>query len=504
MTQQSDSPLVLGLDSSTTGSKALVTDLQGNMHALGRATYDILQPAPDHYEQDATAWGTAAMQAIADAVAQLEPDDRKRLAACCITPQRQSFVLCDEDGAPRRNAILWLDGRASAEGARIGNDRVHQISGFEPDVTPSIYKIAWLAEHESDVLRSAERVVGVHSWLVHELTGQWVDSVATADSLGICDLAKLEWSDELLELCGLRKDQLPDLAPAASVIGTMRPDVASALGLPGPIPVVAGCGDGQAAALGAGAIAADEGYLNMGTAVVAGVHSAKYRWSRVYRTDVAGIPGSYVLEVVQNSGAHLAQWFRTALGDTALKGAPDPDLERAAAAVRPGADGLLTLPYWNAVQSPHWDPLARGAMVGFTGSHSRAAMYRSLLEGICLETGRNLAALDSETGTPMRKLRIMGGGQRSELWCQIMAACVARPLERCTTEEISALGAATMAASAVTGQSVSDMAAQMAKAGDTVEPDPELVEEYARISSVHEELYGALAGVFPRLQELRQ
>ncbi len=210
--------------------------MEGNVFALGKATYDILQPAPDHYEQDARDWGRAAFSAIADAVAQLEPQDRRRLAACCITPQRQTFVLCDDDGTPRRNAILWLDGRASDEVRRIGSERVHQISGFEPDVTPSIYKIAWLAHHESETLRSAQRVVGVHSWLVHELTGQWVDSVATADSLGICDLARLEWSDELLELCGLRRQQLPDLAAAASVVGTMLPDVASSLGLSGPIP----------------------------------------------------------------------------------------------------------------------------------------------------------------------------------------------------------------------------------------------------------------------------
>lgn len=504
MTLQSDSPLVLGLDSSTTGSKALVTDPAGTVLALGRATYEILQPAPDHYEQDATAWGRAAFTAIAEAVSQLAPHDRERIAACCITPQRQSFVLCDEDGTPRRNAILWLDGRATAEVAEIGSDHIHQISGFEPDVTPSIYKFAWLAQHEAELLRSADKVVGVHSWLVHELTGQWVDSVATADSLGICDLAALEWSDELLELCGLRRQQLPELAPAASIIGSLLPEVASSLGLSRPIPVVAGCGDGQAAALGAGAIEADEGYLNMGTAVVAGVHSPQYRWSRTYRTDVAGIPGSYVLEVVQNSGAHLAQWFRSALGDPALRGAPDAALEQAAAEVRPGADGLLTLPYWNAVQSPHWDPLARGAMVGFTGSHSQAAMYRSLLEGICLETGRNLAALDKETGTPMRKLRIMGGGQRSELWCTIMAACVARPLERCMTEEISALGAAIMAVSAVTNESVGSVSRRMARVGDVVEPDPDLVGEYATISAVQGDLYTALSVIFPRLEQLRR
>ena len=282
----------------------------------------------------------------------------------------------------------------------------------------------------------------------------------------------------------------------------MRPDVARGWGLPGPIPVVGGCGDGQAAGLGAGATAPDEAYLNLGTAVVAGVHAPDYRWGASYRTDAAGIPGSFVLEVVQNSGAYLAGWFRTELGDPALLGAPDPELERAAAAVPPGSDGLLTMPYWNAVQSPHWDPLARGAMIGFTGTHSRAAMYRSVLEGISLEAARNLRALEADTGTPLRVVRIMGGGQRSDLWRSILAACVGVPLEACAAEEVSALGAAVLAVSAVTGNDVASTAAAMTRRGEVTTPDPALVARYAEIGELQGEIYGRLSELFPRLQAL--
>lgn len=494
-------PLVIALDSSTTGSKALVVEADGTVVARGRAEYAMATPAKDHYEQDAADWVTGADTAIAQAVAELDEAGHRRVAALCVTPQRQTFVLCDEAGTPSRPAILWLDSRAAPQVARLGSRRVHELSGMVPDVTPSLYKLAWLAEHEADALASADRVVGVHGYLVHAFTGEWLDSRATADSLGLFDMARLDWAEELLDAAGVRPDQLTGLVDAAAVLAEVRPEVAERWGLPGPIPMVAGCGDGQAAGLGAGATRPDEGYLNLGTAVVAGVHSDAYRHGRVYRTDAAGLPGSYVLEVVQNSGAYLAGWFRTELGDPAQGGAPDAELEAAASAIAPGSDGLLTLPYWNAVQSQHWDPRARGAMVGFAGSHGRPAMYRSLLEGICLETGRNLRALQADTSTPLTSLRIMGGGQRSQLWRTIMANCVGLPLVACPEPEVSALGAATMAMAAVTADSVAECARAMSRQGDVTEPEAGLVARYEEVSDLQGELYPRLAEVFARLAE---
>ncbi len=497
-----DGPVVLALDSSTTATKALVVDTSGQVLAQGRAGYEMLTPGRDFYEQDATEWVSAANTAISEAVASLDAPDRARVSALCITPQRQTFVLCREDGTPLRNAILWLDGRASEQVMRLGTARVHELSGMVPDVTPSLYKLAWLSQHEPDALCAADRVAGVHAYLVHAFTGQWRDSRGTADSLGLFDMARLDWAEELLGIAGVRGDQLPELGDVGSVLADVLSDVAQGWGLPGPIAVVAGCGDGQAAGLGAGVTRPDEGYLNLGTAVVAGVHSPEYRWGRSYRTDAAGIPGQFVLEVVQNSGAFLAGWFRAELGDPALHGAPDAQLEQAASAVPPGSDGLVTLPYWNAVQSPHWDPQARGAMVGFSGTHSRAALYRSVIEGICLEAARNLRALETDTGTPITVLRIMGGGQRSELWRTILAACVGVPLEECATEEVSALGAAVIAVSAVTGQEVAAVSRAMARTGGTTEPDPDLASKYTKISEVQGELYPRLKELFSRLQAL--
>ena len=493
----SSDPLVIAVDSSTTSTKAIVVDPSGAVMASGRGDITMHQPGPDRYEHDPREWWSSTDAAVSQSLRTLTPQDRDRIAAISVTPQRQSFALVDDAGEPVRPGILWLDGRATDEVAQIGSEHVHELSGFQPDVTPSLYKLAWLSRHEPDNVARASRVTGVHGYLVHALTGQWVDSQACADSLGLFDMARLDFSDELVALAGLRRDQLPDLVPAGTEIAPLTPEIARAWELPGPIPVIACCGDGQAAGLGCGAIGPDEAYLNMGTALVAGVHSAKYRHGDVYRTDAAGLAGQYVLEIVQNSGAYLAGWFRAELGDPALQGAPDPALDEAAAAVPPGCGGLMTLPYFNAVQSPHWNPLARGAIVGLSGSDGRPQIYRSILEGLSIEMARNLRGLQEDTGTPLTSVRVMGGGQRSPLWRTIMTDCVGLPLTACEQEEISAMGAAVlaMASTGVHGD-VAATAKAMARLGDVSEPDMDAHALYREISDVQGRIYGGLEDIF--------
>ncbi|MEL4505789.1 FGGY-family carbohydrate kinase [Luteococcus sp. H138] len=498
-------PLVIGVDSSTTSTKALVVDATGQVLAQASRPVAMLTPGMDRYEQDPREWWSSTREAVTDAIGQLDAADRARIQAMAVTPQRQSFALVDETGEPIRPGILWLDGRASEQVARIGSEEVHRLSGFQPDVTPSIYKIAWLSQHEPDHVARATMVASVHCYLTHALTGQWLDSAATADSLGMLDMAALTWSDQLVQAAGLRREQLPELVPPGEVLAELLPEVAADLGLTGPIPLVACCGDGQAAGLGCGAVRPDEAYLNMGTAVVAGVHSPEYRTADVYRTDAAGLPGHYVLEVVHNSGAYLAGWFRSQLGDPAMEGKPDPALDEAAAAVPVGCGGLSVLPYWNAVQSPEWDPLAKGAIVGLAGSHGRPEIYRAILEGLSVAVARNLVGLQESTGTPLTSVRVMGGGQRSPLWRQMMADALGLPLTCCETEEVSALGAAVMAMAhlGVHG-SMAETATAMCHLGEVVQPDLEAHEVYRELAEIQAGLYPALQETFRRQADFAQ
>lgn len=500
-------PLVLALDSSTTATKALVVDGRGRVLAQGASPIEMDSPAALAYEQDPTAWWTSTDAAIASAVNALNDGDAERIVAIGLTQQRETFAPFDADGQPLRPGILWLDGRAAAQVRRYASDRVHELTGRPPDATPGLYKMAWLKEHEPHSLRDAAWVTDVHGYLVWNLTGHWTTSLGSADSLGLIDQRAGDYHPDLLEIAGVRRDQLPDLSAPGDVIADLRGDLAARWGLTGPIAVVSGLGDGQAAGLGAAAVEPQVAYLNLGTAIVAGVHAPAYDHNRVYRTLAAGLPGQYVYEVVQNSGAYLATWFRTAFGDPDLHGAPDPELEARATAVAPGSGGLLTVPYWNAVQSPYWEPGASGAMVGWRGAHDQAAMYRSVLESIAYEVARNIRALEQCTGTPITEVRAMGGGLRSGLWRSIITDALGVPVRASAQGEVSAIGAAILAMASVHSggkpPSPKDVAAHalaMAQLGDVTQPDAAMHQLYLQAGEIQGKIYPALREVLDDIE----
>lgn len=496
-------PLFLGIDCSTTGSKAVVVDLAGRTVAAGSSPLTSSSPRPGWHEQDASTWWPATDAAVRQALAQLA--DRSRLAALCITHQRETFVAVDADNRPLHPALLWLDGRAGEEIAEFGTAEIERLCGKPADITPALYKLAWVRRHRPAWLARAHRVVDTHGYLVRELTGQWDTSVSSADPLALLDVTTRDWSEELLAVAGVHRSQLPTLHDAGTRLGALLPALAASWDVPAGLAVVAGLGDGQAAGLGADVLDASRAYLNLGTAVIIGTERQGYAPSRSYRSLLSVVPGNTTLETFLSSGTYLPTWFRRELGATGGDGRPDPKLEDGAAAVAPGADGLLTLPYWNAAQTPHWDSHASGAVVGWRGSHTRAHVYRSLLEGIAQELRLQLDGLAAATGTPVQVIRAMGGGTRSPLFVQILADVLERPLQICSEPEISALGAAIVAAVAVGAYpGLPEACAAMTSTGRTVQPDPGRSVHYRRLRTVHEQLYPQLRGLMRTLDGLVQ
>jgi xylulokinase len=499
--------IFLAIDCSTTAAKVLAVDEHGEVLASGIRTLTLSQPNPGWYEQDPQEWWTATRDALADVVAQV---DASAVTSISLTHQRESFVCLGPDDEALRPAILWADGRASAEiaslgGLLVGGRSVHELSGKPPDVTPALYKLAWLRSHEPATLAAA-RVGDVHAYLAYRLTGRWATSAGSADALGLFDLRRLSWSPGLLELAGVRAGQMPEVLTAGEEIAPLSSAVSADVGLPvlpggTGIPVIAGTGDGQAAGLAAG-LEPGTAYLNLGTSMVLGVQSDFYVTDPAFRTLAGVIPGTYTLETILNSAAYLAGWFRQQFGDPALNGAPDLVLDAAAAAVPPGADGLLTLPYWNAAQTPYWDAAARGATVGWHGGHTRAHLYRSILEAVGFELRLHLEGLEAALGQKISLLRAMGGGSRSLVWRQIVADIVQRPLTVSPVEEMSALGAAVIARTAAEAGGLvgfAAAAAEMVGTGHTVSPSPDAAAAYDRAFRVYRRLYPALRGVFAEM-----
>ena len=417
----------------------------------------------------------------------------------CLVPNVDADTAKFSQDRQTIHLVLWLDGRAHEEIAELGSTRVHELSGKPPDTTPAIYKLAWLARHEPAVLRNAVHVGDVQAYLVWRLTGRWATSHGSADTLGLFDLQRMDWSAELLDLAGVRVEQLPDLVPAGDEIGTLSRELARSLGLPGAVPVVSGIGDGQAAGLGLGATVPGVAYLNLGTSMVLGVQSEEYQWDPAFRT-LAGIrAGKFTLETVLNAAAYVATWCREQFGERGVDGAVGADME-AAARLPIGAEGLLTLPYWNAAQTPYWDALARGAVVGWHGRHTRAHLYRSILEGVGFELRLHLERLEEVTGQRIESIRAVGGGARSPLWIRIITDITQRPVLVCAEPEASAAGAAALAWEFLGGSPARARGAlPAAPSGREVLPDPSTVDGYDALFAVDRRTYPALSGLFPDL-----
>ncbi|HET6499379.1 MAG TPA: FGGY family carbohydrate kinase [Amycolatopsis sp.] len=477
---------VVGIDCSTTSAKAVVFDEAGACVAQGRAGLDTAMPRPGRHEQDPRRWWSATEQALRQAIAAVGPD---RVAAIGVTHQRETFACLDRDGTALRPAILWLDGRAGEQAAAAGTERVHRLSGKPPDITPALYKLMWLREHEPSIMDRMARVVDVGGYLLHELTGRWVTGWGSADPLGLLDMSTFEYAPELLDLAGIGAAQLPELVPPGTVVGEFES-----------IPVVASVGDGQAAGLGADVLAPGRAYLNLGTGIASGTPSPVYRAARAFRTLASPLAGDYTLETLLSSGTYLVSWFARQFDGGGE--VPGEGLQAAAAALPPGADGLMTLPYWNSAQTPNWDPFASGAVIGWRGVHGPAHLYRSLLEGIAFELRLQTEGVAAEQGTPIVEYRAMGGGSRSPLWTQMIADVTGRPVTVCAETETSALGAAIQAAAAVgLHGDLRASARAMTRFSRTVEPSSSAYEPFFEI---YQRLYGQLAETLAALHRTRE
>ncbi|WP_199256300.1 xylulokinase [Mycolicibacterium mengxianglii] len=494
--------LVLAVDCSTSGAKAVVFGPDGRSLSSGRQTFPMAKTPEGRHEQNAHDWWRATSAVIKTAMSGV---DRNRVAAVAVTHQRETFVCIDDAGEPVRPAIVWADNRSVPQVARYGSEETHRISGRVPDITPAIFKLAWLREHEPETLRRSARVADVSAFLHARLTGRWVSSASSCDSLGLMDLASQQWSPELCAIAGVDPAQLPEIATPGGVIGPVVDDIAAELGLaPGTL-VVAAAGDGQCAALGTGVTEADTMYLNVGTALVAGYVSPDYRWSRKYRTVLDAAGQGYLLEAFTQSGTYLVSWFIDTFAPALLAKdtdagcvAREEDLEHRAGAVPPGSDGLFAVPYWNGAQTPYWEGAARGTVLGWSGIHTGAHFYRSLLEGAAYEVRLQVEGVESDTGVPVSRFLATGGGSRSPMWSQIIADVTGRQVDICAESETTALGAAMMAGCAVGIHSdLRAAAAAMTRTVKSIPPRPDIAEQY-------QAMYQRYLRIYPTVRELSQ
>lgn len=263
-----------------------------------------------------------------------------------------------------------------------------------------------------------------------------------------------------------------------------------------------GAGDGQCAGLGAGITAPGSAYLNLGTGIIAGTVSENYAPSSAYRALTGGVPGTFDYELFIGAGTYMITWFvDTFLEPLGGSGSSLSGLEQhwegQAAQIAPGAEGLVVVPYWNGALTPYWDAHARGVMVGLTGAHGRAHIYRAILEGIAFELRLCVEHAERSLDTPIAEFVTMGGGSRSPFWCQLIADVLQRPIVLAGQDEATCLGAAMLAAAgADLHDSVEQASTAMSSLGRRFEPSAEAPAIFDPLYDGYRAVYPALAPVF--------
>jgi sugar (pentulose or hexulose) kinase len=499
--------LVLGIDSSTSACKAILWDFEGNPVAEGRASLAMSRPRPSWHEQSAESWWEAARLAISGAISGIDPG---RIASACIANQRETFVPVDSSGYPLRPAILWMDERAGPLLKRLSEDfdaeKFRGITGKPLSGNLSFSKLAWLRAFQPEVFRRASRFLDVQAFLIYKLTGQFRTGWGSADPTGLFDMEARAWSGEILATIGLETGRLPEAFPPGAAIGEVSREASAACGLPRGLPLIAGTGDGQSAALGVGVSGPGECSLSLGTSVVSGTYSEHFRSSPAFRTTFGGIPGSFLLETVILGGTYTIDWLiKTLIRAAESSSAPETELENRASCIAPGSDGLVLVPYWNSAMNPYWDQNASGITVGWRGHHGPAHLYRAILEGLAFELRLHASGVESALGRRVDRFIASGGGSKSDLFCSIIASVTGKPVHRLESPEAAALGAGMLAAAgAGIFPGVAEAVQGMSKRNPRVfSPSDGAAARYDRLyEEVFVGLYPSLRSTLSRIAEL--
>jgi xylulokinase len=491
----------LGLDVSTTSSKALLIDQDGAVLGTASSAHTLSSPKPLWSEQDPTEWWQAVINSIQTVISQtgVQPGE---IEAVGLTGQMHGLVLLNEEGQVLRPAILWNDQRCQAQcdeiHNRIGKERFIQISGNVALTGFTAPKILWVAENEPEVYAKARHVLLPKDYIRYKLTDELAMDKADGSGTVLFDIKTRDWSDELLAELDIPREWMSRTYEGPEITGLVSAEAAALTGLAQATPVVAGGGDQAAGAVGVGAVEPGIIGLTVGTSgvIFATTPSALIEPEGRLHAFCHAVPGSWHFMGVMLSAAGSLQWYR----DTLASDVSFDDLLREAEAVPAGSEGLLFLPYLSGERTPHPDPLARGAFIGLTLRHTRSHMTRAVLEGVAFGLKDSFNLIRNAGLEEITQVRASGGGTKGALWRQILADVLESELVSVNTTEGGAFGAALLAGVG-TGAwpDVVTACHQTIHITGKTSPDPDKFEVYRNAYQVYQELYPLLKDTFSKL-----
>ncbi len=508
--------LILAIDAGTQSIRAGLVDLQGNIHAFVKTPIEpYVSEQPGWAEQDPEYYWQNLCDTTKQVLAE-QPDTSQRIVAVTITTQRATMVNLDADGQPLRPAIVWLDQRKADMQAVVPGFAVPLLkaSGKYPIVAyaTQFSRSNWIRQNEPDIWERTNKFVFLSGFFTHRLTGELNDSVGNVIGPVPFDVKKSDWAGKLdlkWRLFPIEREKLPELVKPTEILGYITAEAAEQSGIPSGLPLVAASNDKACDIVGSGCLTPQEGCVSYGTTATINTQTADYVELRPMLPPYpSAVPGEYYTEVNVVRGLWMVSWFKEEFGlqerlQAAESGqAPEDLLEELVRDVPPGSDGLVCQPYW--APGPDLDAYAKGAVFGFGDVHTRAHLYRAILEGIVFALKEGAELTQKKNGVQIRELHATGGGSRSDSIMQMTADIFDLPVHRAHTPETSVIGAAMDAAVGIGAYpDVATAAEHMTRRGETFNPIPANRDLYARLySEVYAKSYERLRPLYQAIQKV--
>ncbi len=509
--------LILAIDNGTQSVRALLFDTQGNLVGKGKQNIEpYFSQHPGWAEQHPEYFWDSLGKAC-ELLWQSTDASPEQVAGVTVTTQRGTVINLDGDGKPLRPAIIWLDQRhARVDGPVKGPwGWLFRIARLEDIITRFREKTqaTWIAQNQPEIWRKTRHYLLLSGYLNYRLTGQFRDSTGNQVGYLPFDYRKHRWAgprDFKWQTMPVQKDMLPELLAPGATLGHLTAEAAAHLGLPVDLPVIAAASDKACEVLGSGGLSPDIGCMSYGTTATINTNSQRYvEPIRMMPPYPSALPGHYSTEVMIYRGFWMVSWFKQEFGlrerHLAQERGIEPEtlFDELVESVPPGSMGLMLQPYWSpGVKQP--GPEAKGAIIGFGDVHTRAHIYRAILEGLAYALREGKEKIEKRSGVKITTLRVAGGGSRSDAAMQLTADVFGIPAERPHTSETSGLGAAIDAAVGLGLHPDFETAVKaMTRVGDVFQPRPQSRALYERLySEVYLKMYPQLQPLYQTIREI--
>ena len=483
----------IGVDLGTSVVKLLLMEGNGKIANIVSKEYPLYFPQPGWSEQKPEDWWEAVKEGLKELT---EGFDKSKVAGISFGGQMHGLVILDKDDNVIRPAILWNDGRTQEEtdylNNEIGKSKLSEHTANIAFTGFTAPKILWVKNKEPENFARIAKIMLPKDYIAYKLSGSFCTDVSDASGMLVFDVKNKCWSKEMLDICGVKEEQMAKIYESYEVVGTLKADVAAELGLPESVKVVAGAGDNAAAAVGTGTVGDAMCNISLGTSGTIFISSKEFGVDKNNALHAfAHADGHYHLMGCMLSAASCNKWWMEEIMQTKEFGAE----QTAITDEMLGNNHVYFLPYLMGERSPHNDANARGTFIGMTMDTSRADMYQAVLEGVAFAI-RDSFEIAKSLGIDIKRSKICGGGAKSPLWKKIIANVLNIDIDVIESEEGPGYGGAMLAAVAC-GEyaSVEEAASKLVKVVNTIKPNPEIAARY-------EERYRKFAQVYPTVKEL--